>query len=134
MLSQIPEIPPAPRNFPKFPRARAGRPRAGGGPPGGEKKCIFFPPLRGGSRGVPGPREAVGRQPPLRDPPENPKKRFLLSRLGELLNTQKNVHFLPPPGARGARADTPGARWAPVYVGGLRPPTTLMPENTEHRM
>merc|ERR1712243_357731 len=43
MLSQIPEIPPAPRNFPKFPRARAGRPRAGGAP-APEKQWAGNPP------------------------------------------------------------------------------------------
>ena len=38
------------------------------------------------------------------------KKRPKLSRLGELLNTQKNVHFLPPPGGspRGGQNGTPG--------------------------
>jgi len=74
--------------------------------------------------GVPG--EIPGKWPRMGGPwgrPKNRKKWPKLSRLGELLNTQKNVHFFParapargapgegPPGGprRGSKRAPPGA-------------------------
>ena len=79
-----------------------------GGPFGGAK-----PPARGDPTRYPGGRAAMGVSQGgtqgcdrgSRGGPGGPKKGLHLSRLGELLNTQKNVHFLAPPGGapRGAQ-------------------------------
>ena len=64
-------------------------------------------PYGGGvSRGVPGARSVPTRK----------NRKIDLSRLGELLNTQKNVHFFAP---RGVRGGTPGEGGS----GGVSPPT-----------
>ena len=49
------------------------------------------------------PRETPQIPPrtPKIGPKSGPKNPKFLSRLGELLNTQKNVHFFAPPGAPG---------------------------------
>ena len=124
MLSQTPDSP-RPPEFPEISRARGGPP--GGGGPGGGKISRFFPPGKIAIFGHFSAKiEAPDRAPPVGTPPKIAKNAFLLSRLGELLNTQKNVHFLPPPG-RAGRAGTHRAPGGHPYVGGLRPPTTLMP-------
>ena len=113
MLSQIPEIPPAPRNFPKFPRARAGRPRAGGAPRGG-KKVHFFSPPPGGVPGGPRPQRSSGQATPPPGPPRKPEKTVSAVPTGRVIKYPKKCALFAPPGARGARAGTPGARGAPV--------------------
>ena len=58
-----------------------------------------FPP-----GGAPNPHAMIRHTPICPGGPKNPnfvQKTRILSRLGELLNTQKNVHFLAPPGDGG---------------------------------
>ena len=84
----------------------------GGWPP----QAQWNPPYRGPQNG---PKMAQIRTCPELSQISVPKKVSReLSRLGELLNTQKNVHFFVPGGPRGVPGGSPGG----VILGGILDP------------
>ena len=139
-----------PVGYPPFGGTLPGGSRRG---PGGAPRARKFPEIPPGPRGPPGgPRRAhfggfwgllhraldriwggiPGGVFPAQFVPKMAKKKFNLSRLGELLNTLRNVHPRPPGGGRrGAPGGPPGGPpggGSPGWVsGGVQGPPDMTP-------
>ena len=105
-------------------------PAGGGGPRGGKNFPIFPPrenrdfwPFFGKNRGT-------GQGPSGGDPPENAEKCISAVPTGRVIKYPKKCALFAPPGARGARGDTPGARGAPVC---RRTTSADYPDAVKHR-